>query len=73
MSYSEDNEDALPAHKRANYLERMLEMADYKKKELREIGATCNNCRMLVNEKHHCYMFKERPATNVCYAWRQAV
>ena len=37
-------QDHLPEHKRDDYTERMLERADMRRKELRELGAHCDNC-----------------------------
>jgi hypothetical protein len=72
-SWSND-EDALSQYKRAGYTERMYELADIKRKELRELGASCNNCQSRsINPEtsEHCYMFKEQPANKLCYSWRE--
>ena len=52
-------------------IERMMEMGDIKRKELKEEGANCDNCRKLDNQQehgHHCYMFKDEPQ-GVCAKW----
>jgi len=71
-SWSND-EDALPIHKHANYAESMSDRSDAKRKELREEGATCDNCRMHKTLGcEFCYMFKERPVNNVCFSWKRS-
>ncbi len=68
--HSWSNDEDLPIHKRDGYMERVMEAADMRRKELREEGASCNNCAQCKdNPGHHCHMFQKRPEHNVCYHW----
>lgn len=70
----DDNEDYLPEHKRTGYAERVAEVADRRRKELREEGAHCDNCKQLGdNPGYHCEFSQQRPVNNVCAAWRLGI
>jgi hypothetical protein len=73
--HSWSNDEDLPRHKQEGYMERMMEMADIKRKELKEEGAHCGNCGKRSTDAStfaFCYMFERRPEAHVCYSWERA-